>query len=95
MYDLLAPTEYGFYINDGQFLQPIFMTVLPLQSSWTNYFVICKCLWPANACYVDCVWLNNGQPCTAACTCEGTLFDADKLGNNYYTLFAVGNTEDI
>ncbi len=91
MHDLPAPTAYGFYINDGQSLQPVMMTQSPAAPELMNE-LFCEC--PANACYADCVCLNNEQPCTAACTCEGTLFDADNLCNNYYTLFAVGNSEE-
>ena len=68
MCDRPRPLEYGWEEDDSQMYTPKMMSQSTAAPELLNNLV-CDC----ETCSADCRCCANDQPCTEACSCEGTL----------------------
>ena len=95
MLHLPDPVDYGYEIVNNR-LQAKPINQEPAAPELMNDMV---CFCGPDACHEGCVCLENEQPCTAGCACEGVLYvdnaDSDKQGTctNIYTADANANND--
>ena len=76
-------------------LPPELMTQIPAAPELLNESA---CLCPPSHHDIDCCCLNNDQPCTKACSCNGNVFVDDEpeiisVCTNLLTIFAIQQSE--
>ena len=82
MVDLPDCRDYG-YEGDDSTIQPTMMSQRAAPPELLSDLV-CFC---ANKCTEDCVCMQNEQPCTVACSCNGCT-DAQECCENIFTILA-------